>query len=304
MTDPRLPPARRWSSTSAARTGGSSTASAPTPASSPPTSTRSSNSPPRAAHRLFPDLAAPRCGRAGRAVRRARQAGTVTLLDVATPGPGRYLEPLEVVLPHTDVFVPNTDEAELILGESDPVRQALAFHDMGAHRVVITRGELGVVSVSDGLRVKLGAYPISFVDGSGGGDAFNAGYIVGLLEGRSELDCLKLASAVGASCVRAVGTTAGVFTRRRPKSSSTAIRLLSRSSADTQHHLFVWRRGGTPSVKLRPIKVRITLLNIMLAIAVFSITLAICRPKTELWPRYHAATWLSTSVSSHDPASA
>ena len=55
--------------------------------------------------------------------------------------------------------------------------------------------------------------PISFVDGSGGGDAFNAGYIVGLLEGRSELDCLKLASAVGASCVRSVGTTAGVFTR-------------------------------------------------------------------------------------------
>ena len=37
--------------------------------------------------------------------------------------------------------------------------------------------------------------------------------MAGLLEGLSELDCLKLASAVGASCVRAVGTTAGVFTR-------------------------------------------------------------------------------------------
>jgi sugar/nucleoside kinase (ribokinase family) len=143
----------------------------------------------------------------------ARQAGTITLLDVATPGPGRYLEPLKVVLPHTDVFVPNADEAELILGESDPVRQAIAFHKMGARRVVITRGEHGVVSVSDSLRVKLGTYPISFVDGSGGGDAFNAGYILGLLEGRAELDCLKLASAVGASCVRAVGTTAGVFSR-------------------------------------------------------------------------------------------
>jgi sugar/nucleoside kinase (ribokinase family) len=144
---------------------------------------------------------------------RARRAGTLTLLDVATPGPGSYLEPLKTVLPHTDIFVPNTDEAELILGEHDPVRQALAFHEMGAARVVITRGEHGVISVSDDLRVKLGTYPISFVDGSGGGDAFNAGYIVGLLEGRSELECLKLASAVGASCVRAVGTTAGVFTR-------------------------------------------------------------------------------------------
>jgi sugar/nucleoside kinase (ribokinase family) len=144
---------------------------------------------------------------------RARQGGTFTVLDVATPGRGHYLEPLKVVLPHTDLFVPNTDEAELILGEPDPVRQAVAFHQLGARRVVITCGERGLVSVSHEHRVQLGPYPITFVDGSGGGDAFNAGYIAGVLEGRSELDCLKLASAVGASCVRSVGTTAGVFTR-------------------------------------------------------------------------------------------
>jgi sugar/nucleoside kinase (ribokinase family) len=70
-----------------------------------------------------------------------------------------------------------------------------------------------VISVSDQHRLEIPAYPVNFVDGSGGGDAFNAGYILGLLEERTELECLKLASAVGASCVRAVGTTAGVFTR-------------------------------------------------------------------------------------------
>lgn len=145
--------------------------------------------------------------------RRARAAGTITLLDVATPGPGAYLDRLKVVLPQTDLFVPNADEAELILGEADPVRQARTFHDLGARRVVITCGERGVVSVSESLQVKAGAYVVPYVDGSGGGDAFNAGYIVGLLEGRPELECLELASAVGASCVRAVGTTAGVFTR-------------------------------------------------------------------------------------------
>ena len=145
--------------------------------------------------------------------RRARAAGTITLLDVATPGPGTYLDRLKVVLPQTEIFVPNADEAELILGERDPVRQARIFHDLGARRVVITCGERGVVSLSDSLQVKLAAYSVPYVDGSGGGDAFNAGYIVGLLEDRPEIECLKLASAVGASCVRAVGTTAGVFTR-------------------------------------------------------------------------------------------
>lgn len=144
---------------------------------------------------------------------RVRRAGTLTVLDVATPGPGDYLRYLRPLLPETDVFLPNTDEASLILGESEPLKQALAFREMGARRVVITCGEGGAVAVSDSLRVRLGTYPVAYLDGSGGGDAFDAGYIAGLLDGQSELDCLKLASAVGASCVRAVGTTAGVFTR-------------------------------------------------------------------------------------------
>ncbi len=101
----------------------------------------------------------------------------------------------------------------MILGDSDPVRQALAFRDLGAKRVVVTRGEHGSIVVSDTLRARLGAYPVDYVDGTGGGDSFDAGYIAGLIEGLPELDCLKLAGAVGASCVRAVGTTAGIFDR-------------------------------------------------------------------------------------------
>jgi sugar/nucleoside kinase (ribokinase family) len=145
---------------------------------------------------------------------RARRAGTITLLDVACPGGADYLELVEPVLAETDVFLPNAHEAELILGgETDPLKQAEAFRKMGARRVVITRGDEGAVSVSDELRVRLGTYPVAFVDGTGGGDAFDAGYIVGLLDGLPEIECLKFASAVGASCVRAIGTTAGVFTR-------------------------------------------------------------------------------------------
>lgn len=145
---------------------------------------------------------------------RARRQKAITVLDVACPGPGDYLSVLRPLLPETDVFLPNTDEAELILhGETDPVRQALAFHDMGAGRVVVTMGERGSIAVSDSLRARLGTYPITYVDGTGGGDAFDAGYIAALLDGLDEVGCLKLASVIGASCVRAVGTTAGVFTR-------------------------------------------------------------------------------------------
>lgn len=145
----------------------------------------------------------------------ARRRGILTVLDVACPGPSDYLQRLEPILPHVDAFLPNDDEAALILGEADPVEQAETFHRMGARRVVITRGEHGAVSISNDHRLKLGTFPIAFVDGTGGGDAFDSGYIAGLIDGLGELDCLRLASAIGASCVRATGATAGVF--RRPE---------------------------------------------------------------------------------------
>jgi sugar/nucleoside kinase (ribokinase family) len=145
---------------------------------------------------------------------RARERGITTVLDVACPGPADYLSQLKPVLPHTDVFLPNSDEAALILGgETDAIRQAEAFRSLGAARVVITRGEHGSISLSAANRLKLGVYPVDYVDGTGSGDAFDAGYIAGLISGLDEPGCLRLASALGASCVRAVGTTAGIFSR-------------------------------------------------------------------------------------------
>jgi sugar/nucleoside kinase (ribokinase family) len=143
----------------------------------------------------------------------ARRAGAKTVLDVVTPGPSTYLPQLEKILSHVDVFLPNDHEAELILGERDPLRQAERFHQLGAGTVIITRGERGSVLVNAGVRLRAETYRMPFVDGTGGGDAFAAGYIDGLLRGLDAEGCLRHGSAVGASCVRAIGTTTGVFTR-------------------------------------------------------------------------------------------
>jgi sugar/nucleoside kinase (ribokinase family) len=144
---------------------------------------------------------------------RARKAGVKTVLDVVTPGPGDYLPHLEKLLPEVDVFLPNDHEAALITGQTEPVRQAEAFRRLGAGTVVITMGERGAVLVTESVRLRAGVYSVPFVDGSGGGDAFDAGFIYGLLNNRTPEDCLRVASALGASCVRAIGTTPAVFTR-------------------------------------------------------------------------------------------
>lgn len=147
------------------------------------------------------------------AFRSARARGMKTVLDVVTPGPADYLSRLASVLPEVDVFLPNDHEAKLITGLDDPLAQAEQFRAMGVGTAIVTQGERGSVLVTDGLRLRAGSFAMPFVDGTGGGDAFTAGYMAGMLAGLSPEGCLLLASAVGASCVRAIGTTAGVFTR-------------------------------------------------------------------------------------------
>jgi sugar/nucleoside kinase (ribokinase family) len=145
--------------------------------------------------------------------RAARAAGTTTVLDVVLYGRDDPLRILAQVLPETDVFLPNDHEAQVITGLSDPMDQAQAFRDAGAKTVVITQGEVGSILVTDGVRLRAGVYPTHFVGGAGSGDAFDAGYIAGLLAGEDPAGCLRWGSALGASCVRSIGTTESIFSR-------------------------------------------------------------------------------------------
>jgi len=145
--------------------------------------------------------------------RTARAAGTKTVLDVVIWGEKNYWERLAPILPETDVFLPNDDEAALITGLDDPLEQAARFREAGAGTVVITQGESGSLLVSEKVRLRAGKYPIEFVGGAGSGDAFDAGYIAGLLADEDPAGCLRWGSALGASCVRSIGTTESVFSR-------------------------------------------------------------------------------------------
>jgi len=148
-------------------------------------------------------------------LRAARRAGVKTVVDVVLPGEGDHMAALEPVLSETDVFLPNHDEAAAITGHADPVRQAETFLEAGAGTVVITQGTIGTLLMSNDLRLRAATYPVEFVGGTGAGDAFDAGYIAGLLEGAEPRRCLQWGSALGASCVRAIGATQSVLTRNQ-----------------------------------------------------------------------------------------
>ncbi|MEX0677818.1 MAG: carbohydrate kinase family protein [Pirellulales bacterium] len=146
--------------------------------------------------------------------REARAAGVKTVLDIVLPGPGDHWDKLARVLAETDVFLPNQDEAEALTGQRDPLAQARRFAAAGVGAVVITCGAQGSVIVSGNDRMRAGVYEVEYQGGTGAGDAFDAGFIAGLLRGEDLAGCVRWGSAIGASCVRSISATDGVFSRQ------------------------------------------------------------------------------------------
>jgi len=140
-----------------------------------------------------------------------RRRAIVTVVTVAVPQPFDQHRDLAKLLPMIDYFLPNDDEARLFTGQRDPLDQATALLAAGARTPIVTCGARGAVAACGRQRWRCGAYEMPIVDPSGCGDAFAAGVVTGIVHGWDMPRTLVYASALGASAVRAVGTTDGVF---------------------------------------------------------------------------------------------
>lgn len=154
-------------------------------------------------------------------LRRAVRLGALTVVDVVSPY-GKSWDFLRRVLPWTDVFHCNGDEAGSLVGARDPVLAAAAIRRHGAKNVLVTLGGGGAVAAVAGEVFRLPAFKVRVVDPTGAGDAFSAGVMVkihGILSrGRRAgdltpadwRDILIYASACGAVCATGIGTTTAV----------------------------------------------------------------------------------------------
>jgi sugar/nucleoside kinase (ribokinase family) len=145
--------------------------------------------------------------------REAKKRSLTTILDVVIPlGQSISREQVAAMLVYTDVFLPNNDEAYALTGLREPRAQADYLARMNPDCcVVITQGRRGALAQRKDEVIQVGTYAVEAIDESGSGDAFAAGFITAVLQGWSLEDTLRFASAVGASCTRALGCTDGVF---------------------------------------------------------------------------------------------
>ena len=143
-----------------------------------------------------------------------RAEGVVTVVDVVIPEGHDVMNELRPLMPYVDYFLPNDDESAAITGLSDPKEQLRVFLEAGAKNVFITCGKNGTFAGSGDKFWESEIFLMDkIIDQTGAGDAFDAGVIAAILEGKDMDGMLKYGSALGASATQAIGTVDGVFTK-------------------------------------------------------------------------------------------
>ncbi len=146
------------------------------------------------------------------AARRARQVGATVVLNPAPAAP-LPAELLELV----NIATPNETELAILTGAAtDTMDQVVAagrrLLEMGVGEVIATLGARGAVCITDESSTIYEPLPVTAVDTTGAGDAFNAGLVVGLSRGLAVEEAIGIGNQAGAFCVTQLGVRDGLGT--------------------------------------------------------------------------------------------
>jgi len=137
-----------------------------------------------------------------RAVTVARDAGVLVSFDVnhrSTLWGNDVASPVyRQLAAASDIVFAGEDEAAMIVGAGTPRELARGIADLGVSQVLIKLGENGCLALVDGVEYELAAVRVDPVDTVGAGDAFVAGYLAELLDGRDVPARLHTAVRTGA----------------------------------------------------------------------------------------------------------
>ncbi len=121
---------------------------------------------------------------------------------------------LQPLLAQADIVLLGEDEGQVLLQTGDRYRIADILLGNGAKAIGIKRGEQGAY-VADGCGgFDISPYPVTVVDTIGAGDAFNAGFLAGILEKEPIQQCGRMGALMGALAVSSIGDVEGLPERK------------------------------------------------------------------------------------------
>lgn len=151
------------------------------------------------------------------ALKLARRHNVYTLLDPA-PVPD---QPLPDELFEVDIISPNQTEAKSLASQQngEAGNHTLLGKELirrGAKRVVMKLGAQGAMMIEgDGQTQAIPAFPTKVVDTTAAGDAFTAGLAVGIGEGMTLAQAVRLGCAAGSKAASAFGAQQSMATREQ-----------------------------------------------------------------------------------------
>jgi ribokinase len=122
----------------------------------------------------------------------------------------RGLAQLEPIIKRAYVLMPNAVELELLTGKTDYCKGADFLIGKGVKIVAVKLGCDGCYVTDGRERHLIEAFRVKVVDTTGAGDAFCAGFLYGLLNGKSLYECGRLGNFVASRCVMKMGARAGL----------------------------------------------------------------------------------------------
>lgn len=113
-----------------------------------------------------------------------------------------YPTQAQALLEALDVFAPSASELMRL--------ETLGFDLSAIPTLVVKQGADGARMRRDGPWAEVPAHPAQLVDSTGAGDAFNAGFLHGWINGAPDQTCLSLGARLGALAVAHMGGWAGL----------------------------------------------------------------------------------------------
>lgn len=139
------------------------------------------------------------------AMKRARELGCLTSINICWDLRGRWIKALEPALAHTDFIFPNCEEGRQLTGETDPVAIAARLRERGVKTVVVKLGAAGCFLDSPQGSFMSPGFPVQPVDTTGAGDCFAAGFLAAVCRDQSLSTAARYANAAGALATLALG---------------------------------------------------------------------------------------------------
>lgn len=121
----------------------------------------------------------------------------------------RGLESLKPLLSSTKIFMPSESELRILTGENYQKGASLILEE-GPDIVAVKLGNRGCFVTNRDQEIEVPADPVKVIDTTGAGDAFNAGFISGYLNGLDLEKCGRLGNTVAGYCIQHRGARRGL----------------------------------------------------------------------------------------------